>query len=83
MDPTDPRLQAGAAVAGALAPLAGPWGLVAGQVLSTGLAFWAEFARKQAAGELTEEDVRDAAAMTTSDLDTLRAEVEAREAAGR
>lgn len=83
MDPSDPRLQAGLAVAGSLAPLAGPWGIVAGQVLTTGLAFWAEFARKQAAGELTEADVREAAEMTSVDLDDLRAEVEAREASGR
>lgn len=83
--PIDPRIQAGAAVAGSVLStgLAGPWGAVAGQVLATGLAFWSDYSQKMADGTLTEQDVREAAAITGDDLDILRAEVEAREAAGR
>lgn len=83
VDPSDPRVQAGVAVAGAAlqSGAAGPWGVVAGTVLSTGLAYWADYARKMAEGRLTEDDVRNAAAMAHVELDGLRADVEARERA--
>lgn len=82
LDPNDPRVQAGAAVAGAILPATGPWGLVASTVLSTGLAYWSEYSRKMAAGQLTEADVRDAQVKTGGSIDALEAEVLRREQAG-
>lgn len=72
VNPTDPRVVAGAAVAESILVTAGgPLGLVASQVLAGGLAFWADYAGKLAGGVLTADDVRMAASLADNDLTKL------------
>lgn len=76
INPADPRVVAGVAVAeSVLAAAGGPLGLVASQVLAGGLAFWADYAGKMAAGALTADDIRAAATGAGSDLAKLEADI--------
>lgn len=74
-DPTNTQLAVAAAQE--LLPIAGPYGVIADQVLTAGLAFWADFQAKKAAGGLTMADLETAAAKTTVDLAQLTADVAA------
>lgn len=73
--PTNAELLKGAV--DAVAPLTGPYGLIADQLLTAGLAFWADYQAKKAAGVLTMDDLEAAAAKTSTDLATLTADVQA------
>lgn len=73
--PTDAELLKG--IADAAAPLAGPYGVIADQLLTAGLAFWADYQAKKAAGNLTMADLEAAAAKTSVDLAQLKADVDA------
>lgn len=73
--PTNAELLKGAV--DAVAPLTGPYGLIADQLLTAGLAFWADYQAKKAAGVLTMDDLEAAAAKTSTDLATLAADVAA------
>lgn len=68
--PTNAQLLEGAVQA--FLPLAGPYGAVADNLLTTGLAFWADFQAKKAAGTLTMDDLEGAAAQAGADLDLLK-----------
>lgn len=59
------------------APLAGPDAVLAEQVLTQGLAFWAAYQAKKAAGTLTLFDVEQAAMKTGTDLAQLAADIKA------
>lgn len=75
---TDPtNLQLAEAAAQSLLPLAGPYGVIADQVLTTGLQFWADFQSKKATGMLTMADLEAAASKTNADLAKLKADVDA------
>lgn len=65
------------AVAGALAPLAGPYVILAETVLTQGLAFWQNFQAQKEAGTLTMADVDAAAAKVGVDLAQLKADIDA------
>ncbi len=60
-----------AAAGAALAPLGGPKLILAEQLLTQGLAFWADYQAKKVAGALTMDDLRAAAAQTGADLDAF------------
>jgi hypothetical protein len=77
---TDALIAAGTAIAGTLAPLAGPYGVLAEQLLSQGLTFWTEYQRRKASGELTMADLESAAKKVGEDLDGLRRAIEEAEA---
>lgn len=74
---TPTGVQLGTAAAEALLPLAGPYGVLADQVLTAGLAFWADYQAKKAGGTLTMADLEAAAAKTTIDLSQFAADVAA------
>lgn len=86
MDLNDPRaaaVLAGAqAVAGIIAPAAGPFGALAAAALQIGVTYWGTFAKKAADGTLTTADLKEASDMTGGKLDVLEAEVKRREALG-
>jgi hypothetical protein len=75
--PTTPSVAAGAAIATALLPLAGPDGQLAATVLTQGLAFWADYASRMSAGQLTLADVQAAAAGLNIDMEKLAADIAA------
>lgn len=75
VEPTNQQLVEAAAQA--FLPLAGPYGVMADQVLTAGLAFWAEFQAKKSSGTMTMADLEAAAAKTTTDLAQLKADVDA------
>lgn len=70
-------LSMAAAAGAALAPLGGPNAVLAEQLLTQGLAFWAAFQAKKAAGTLTIDDVDVAATKTGVDLAQLAADIKA------
>lgn len=74
-NPTDPGIAAGVAAASALLPLAGPDGQLAAVVLSQGMAFWADYTSRMAAGTLTMADVEAAAAGLNADMAKLAADI--------
>lgn len=65
------------ALAGALAPLAGPSGEITASVVNAGIALFNDVQAKQAAGVYTMADLEAAAAKTTVDLAQLKADVDA------
>lgn len=65
------------AAAGAFAPLAGPWGVLADQVLVAGLQYWTDYAAKKASGSLTVTDVQDAASMANDDVSKFDSDIAA------
>lgn len=75
--PLDPTVAASAAIASALLPLAGSDGVLAASLLAQGMAFWADYAAKMAAGKLTLSDVQDAAAGLNVDMSKLAADIAA------
>jgi cytochrome c556 len=77
--PVPTNTQLAEAAAQALLPLAGPYGVLADQVLTAGLAFWANFQSQKAAGTLTMADLEAAAAKTSTDLAQLTADVAAQQ----
>lgn len=77
--PQPTNAQLAEAAAQALLPIAGPYGVIADQVLTAGLAFWADFQARKAAGALTMADLEAAASKTTTDLAQLAADVAAQQ----
>lgn len=74
---TEPtNLELGVAAAHAILPLTGPQGALADQLLTAGLAFWADFQARKTAGTLTMADLEAAAAKTAVDLAEFKATVE-------
>jgi hypothetical protein len=77
-EPVNPSgVQLATAAAQALLPVAGPYGVLADQVLTAGLAFWADYQAKKAAGNLTMADLESAAAKASMDLSQFAADVAA------
>lgn len=73
--PNNHAVAAGAAIAGALLPLAGRDGQLAAMVLSQGMAFWSDYAARMAGGTLTMADVQTAAAGLNADMAKLAEDI--------
>lgn len=68
--PTNAELIAGTAAA--FLPLAGPYGVLADNLLTAGLGYWANFQAQKAKGALTMADLEAAAAKVNTDLAAFR-----------
>lgn len=75
--PTVSNVDLALAAAHSLLPLAGDKGAIADQLLTAGLAFWADFQSRKAQGLLTMDDLEAAATKTTIDLAVFKAAVDA------
>lgn len=68
--PTNAQLLEGAAAA--FLPLAGPYGVLADNLLTAGLGYWANFQAQKTRGQLTMTDLEAAAARVEVDLADFR-----------
>ena len=74
---TNPALIVGMAAAEAVLPAAVPDGALVAVLLSQGMAFWADYTAKMAAGKITDADVQAAADSLSVDLSKLAADIAA------